>query len=311
MTANSVDQVKAQTLARFTEQGPGHINCAQAMVDFAMGILGRDQGIITVARYLGGGVTGMGGTCGAITGTAVALGLRDHHTATSDPELVPSTQAALKELIRAFEQEFGACTCRQLTGHDISTSGRHGGIPSERGPRSLPPLRRLDVRPPPPPARCRARGGARRRERAGRGCPGMSSPGRGYSIFVDTIADMTWPAVEAAGRENQPLLVPVAVVEQHGLHLPLATDVYGAHVLSSLVKAQLGGRGIPCQIAPPYYFGLNTTTSMFPGFAHGGARHHGDRSSPRSSRITPAGDSADSSSSTTTAMVSTTGPSSA
>ncbi len=93
----------------------------------------------------------------------------------------------------------------------------------------------------------------------------MSSPGRGYSIFVDTIADMTWPAVEAAGRDNQPLLVPVAVVEQHGLHLPLATDVYGAHVLSSLVKAELRSRGIPCQIAPPYYLGLNTTTSMFPG----------------------------------------------
>jgi C_GCAxxG_C_C family probable redox protein len=121
MTANSVDQVKAQTLARYTEQGPGHINCAQAMVDFTMGILGRDQGIITVARYLGGGIGGMGGTCGAITGTAVALGLRDHYTAAGDPELVPSTQAALKELIRAFEQEFGASTCRQLTGHDMST----------------------------------------------------------------------------------------------------------------------------------------------------------------------------------------------
>ena len=93
----------------------------------------------------------------------------------------------------------------------------------------------------------------------------MNSPGRGYSVFVDTIADMTWPAVEAAGRENQPLLLPVAVIEQHGHHLPLATDVYGAHLLCSLVKRELRSRGIQCQIAPPYYFGLNTTTSMFPG----------------------------------------------
>ena len=153
MTANSVDQVRAQTLARYTEQGPGHINCAQAMVDFTMGILGRDQGIITVARYLGGGVSGMGGTCGAITGTAVALGLRDHYTATSDPELVPSTQAALKELIRAFEQEFGACSLPRVDRSRYEYAGRHGGIPSERGPRSLPHLRRVDVRPPPPPAR--------------------------------------------------------------------------------------------------------------------------------------------------------------
>jgi creatinine amidohydrolase len=71
--------------------------------------------------------------------------------------------------------------------------------------------------------------------------------------------------VEAAGRENQPLLIPVAVVEQHGHHLPLATDVYGAHVLCSLVRTRLEERGVACQIAPPYYYGLNTTTGMFPG----------------------------------------------
>ena len=115
------DQAKAETLARFTEQGPGHINCAQAMVDFTMGILGRDLGVITVARYLGGGVSGTGGTCGAITGTALGLGLRDHYAATNDPDLVDATHAFLKELIREFEREFGACTCRQLTDQDLST----------------------------------------------------------------------------------------------------------------------------------------------------------------------------------------------
>jgi len=76
---------------------------------------------------------------------------------------------------------------------------------------------------------------------------------------------MTWPAVEAAAAARQPLLVPVAVIEQHGHHLPLATDVYGAHLYSSLIKTELGGLGVECQIAPPYYFGLNTTTGMFPG----------------------------------------------
>ena len=87
----------------------------------------------------------------------------------------------------------------------------------------------------------------------------------GYSIFRDTIADLTWPVVEAAAKADQPLLLPVAVIEQHGLHLPLATDVYGAHVLSSLVKQELAAQGVECQIAPPYYYGLNTTTCMFPG----------------------------------------------
>ena len=87
----------------------------------------------------------------------------------------------------------------------------------------------------------------------------------GYSIFSDTIADMTWPAVEEAAARHLPILVPVAVIEQHGHHLPLATDTYGAHLLCSLVKSELEELGFGSVIAPPYYFGLNVTTGMFPG----------------------------------------------
>ena len=75
----------------------------------------------------------------------------------------------------------------------------------------------------------------------------------GYSIFRDTIADLTWPVVEAAAKADQPLLLPVAVIEQHGLHLPLATDVYGAHVLSSLVKQELVAQGVmPISLSSTY-----------------------------------------------------------
>jgi creatinine amidohydrolase len=87
----------------------------------------------------------------------------------------------------------------------------------------------------------------------------------GYSIFAETLADMTWPEVEAAGVRNTPLLVPVAVIEQHSRHLPLATDTYGAYLLCSLVRKALGEQGLEVLIAPPYYFGVNATTSMFPG----------------------------------------------
>jgi creatinine amidohydrolase len=87
----------------------------------------------------------------------------------------------------------------------------------------------------------------------------------GYSIFDGTLADMTWPDVEAAGDRNAPLLVPGAVIEQHSRHLPLATDTYGAYLLCSLIKKDLADRGLEVLIAPPYYFGVNATTSMFPG----------------------------------------------
>jgi creatinine amidohydrolase len=87
----------------------------------------------------------------------------------------------------------------------------------------------------------------------------------GYSIFEGTLADMTWPAVEEAGRTNTPLLVPVAVIEQHGPHLPLGTDTYGAYLLCREIQRALAESGQPAVIAPPYYFGLNPSTGMFPG----------------------------------------------
>lgn len=87
----------------------------------------------------------------------------------------------------------------------------------------------------------------------------------GYSIFADTLADMAWPAVEAAGKRNLPLLMPVAVIEQHSLHLPLATDTYGAVLLCRLIKARLAELGHDSVVAPPYYWGINASTCMFPG----------------------------------------------
>lgn len=90
----------------------------------------------------------------------------------------------------------------------------------------------------------------------------------GYSIFDHTIADMTWPAVDEAARRKALMLVPIAVMEQHGPHLPLATDIYGAYLLCVRVRADLAEKGIEAVIAPPYYFGMNPTTGMFPGSLH-------------------------------------------
>jgi creatinine amidohydrolase len=90
----------------------------------------------------------------------------------------------------------------------------------------------------------------------------------GYSIFRETIADMTWPAVDEAASRQAVMLVPIAVIEQHGPHLPLATDIYGAYLLSVHIKAELAKSGVEAVIAPPYYFGMNPTTGMFTGSLH-------------------------------------------
>jgi len=90
----------------------------------------------------------------------------------------------------------------------------------------------------------------------------------GYSIFNGTIADMTWVEVEEAAKNGSIMLVPIGVIEQHGTHLPLATDTYGSYLISVLTKAELEKRGIETVIAPPYYFGMTLATSMFPGTVH-------------------------------------------
>ena len=62
----------------------------------------------------------MGETCGALTGAAVTLGLRDLLA----PGALPKNSAfvPLQRLIRDFEANFGAVTCRGLVGCDISTA---------------------------------------------------------------------------------------------------------------------------------------------------------------------------------------------
>jgi creatinine amidohydrolase len=87
----------------------------------------------------------------------------------------------------------------------------------------------------------------------------------GYSIFDGTIADMTWTEVEQAAKNKAIMIVPIGVIEQHGPHLPLATDTYGAYILSRLIQQELEKQEIPSVIAPPYYYGITFTSRMFPG----------------------------------------------
>jgi creatinine amidohydrolase len=93
----------------------------------------------------------------------------------------------------------------------------------------------------------------------------MSRDKSGYSIFDGTISDMTWIEVEKAAENNSIMLIPVGVIEQHGPHLPLGTDAYGAYTLCRLTKKELETLNIPTVIAPPYYYGIANGARKFPG----------------------------------------------
>jgi C_GCAxxG_C_C family probable redox protein len=113
---------KEAALAGFRDMGTGHLNCAQAVVRFAALGLGLDPDPVVVARYLGGGMVRLGQVCGALSGAAVSLGLRDLHFGLSWPDGTSPDTEKLQRLFRDFEAEFGATTCRGLVGYAITTS---------------------------------------------------------------------------------------------------------------------------------------------------------------------------------------------
>ncbi len=86
----------------------------------------------------------------------------------------------------------------------------------------------------------------------------------GYSIFRDTMADMTYPEVADAAANGAVALWGLGVIEQHGPHLPLATDVYLPAAILGAVKLRLGERGVPSVVVPPFYWGVNHVTGSFP-----------------------------------------------
>ncbi len=117
----SVSQAKEEAIAGFLDRGPGHLNCAQAVVHFALRSLGRDPGLALVAHYMGGGMARMGHTCGALSGAVLALGLRDLTAPEGEPHDAAEVTLRLQTLIRDFDQEFSAVGCVELTGYDLST----------------------------------------------------------------------------------------------------------------------------------------------------------------------------------------------
>ncbi len=76
------------------------------------------------------------------------------------------------------------------------------------------------------------------------------------------LARLTWPVV----HDRAPLvLVPIGSVEQHGPHLPLATDTVIAAEVTSLASRQLLRRGVDVVVAPALGYGASGEHEGFAG----------------------------------------------
>jgi creatinine amidohydrolase len=78
------------------------------------------------------------------------------------------------------------------------------------------------------------------------------------------FAYLTWKQVDALPRESTLLVLPTAAIEQHGHHLPLATDTLINNLL--LGKAlELVPADLPIYALPPVCYGKSNEHLGFPG----------------------------------------------
>lgn len=88
------------------------------------------------------------------------------------------------------------------------------------------------------------------------------------SVLSGTIAEMTYVELETAARDGAVALWALGAIEEHGPHLPLATDVYVPTAQLRLAQQDLAARKVSSVIVPAYYWGVNNVTGAFPGSIH-------------------------------------------
>lgn len=97
-------------------------SCSQAVV----AVFAEDHGLpiataLRLSQGFGGGMARLAGTCGAVTGAIIIIGLKHGRTRPEDDAAKERTYALVQELVRRFRARHGALDCRDLLGCDIGT----------------------------------------------------------------------------------------------------------------------------------------------------------------------------------------------
>lgn len=78
------------------------------------------------------------------------------------------------------------------------------------------------------------------------------------------FAYLNWKQVDALPRETTLLILPTAAIEQHGHHLPLATDTLINNLLLGRALGKLPAN-LPVYALPPVHYGKSNEHIGFPG----------------------------------------------
>lgn len=96
-------------------------NCAQSVFSTFAEKYGLPEDLaLKIASGLGGGFRS-GEICGAVSGAVLAIGLKLGQCIAEDAETKKHCNAKTEEFIKIFRDTYGAITCRDMLGCDIST----------------------------------------------------------------------------------------------------------------------------------------------------------------------------------------------
>lgn len=94
-------------------------NCAQSVLCAYSDLLGVDEKTLFAASEgFGGGMGGMLGTCGAVTGMYMLAGLYNSCKDLQACSSKPATNKMVRELAKEFEEKNQSLICRELKGVD-------------------------------------------------------------------------------------------------------------------------------------------------------------------------------------------------
>jgi len=117
---------KVQAIDRVARKGREHFESGYYCAEGVLLAMAEAKGVQSdwipmMATGFCSGVAQTCGTCGALSGAIMGLGLWAGRSVRGDDETVEANYALVRRLIAAFEERFGSTNCRELIECDLST----------------------------------------------------------------------------------------------------------------------------------------------------------------------------------------------
>jgi creatinine amidohydrolase len=84
-------------------------------------------------------------------------------------------------------------------------------------------------------------------------------------FYTETMMNLSWKDISDYVEKDAIMLLPLGVIEEHGPHLCVGTDIYTSVIYCKGIQEKLRDNGFESIIAPPFYWGICQSTAGFLG----------------------------------------------